>query len=166
MCCYSYLLIDWDGAAQAKSEANEAKASSNYDLAVQKFTLAMEKGGASALTLANRAECLLKIRRPLAALSDCDEALKLNPDSAKALRCRGTVCRHMGRWEEANKNLAAAQAIDFMPELEELRNFVNAKAAAIEAEKVISRILINNLANGLFLGQTAHSRRRNPQGKS
>ncbi len=46
----------------------------------------MELGGASALTLANRAECLLLLRRPLAAISDCNEALKLNPDSAKALR--------------------------------------------------------------------------------
>ena len=38
------------------------------------------------MTLANRADLLLKARRPLAALSDCDEALKINPDSAKALR--------------------------------------------------------------------------------
>jgi hypothetical protein len=38
------------------------------------------------MTLANRADLLLKAKRPLAALSDCDEALKINPDSAKALR--------------------------------------------------------------------------------
>lgn len=82
-----FFRIDWDGASNAKNEANEAKASSNYDLAVTKFTTAMELGGASAITLANRADCLLKLRRPMAALSDCDEALKLNPDSAKALRC-------------------------------------------------------------------------------
>ena len=95
--------LDWDGAADAKSAAAEAKSAGNNDLAIEMFTKAMELGGASALTLANRfidsgvnelvvyltnyrAQCLLAVRRPLAALSDCNEALKLNPDSAKALR--------------------------------------------------------------------------------
>ena len=46
----------------------------------------MNLGSVSALTLANRAECLLKVKRPVAAEADANEALKLNPDSAKALR--------------------------------------------------------------------------------
>lgn len=82
----SFTMVDWDGAGDAKGEAAEAKASNNYDHAVNMYTKAMELGGASAMTLANRADCLLKMKRPMAALSDCDEALKMNPDSAKALR--------------------------------------------------------------------------------
>jgi suppressor of tumorigenicity protein 13 len=78
--------VDWDGAADAKSAAGEAKSAGNYAEAVDAYTRAMELGGASALTLANRAQCLLLARRPKAALSDCTEALSMNPDSAKALR--------------------------------------------------------------------------------
>ena len=47
------------------------------------------------MTLANRANSLLKARRPLAALSDCDEALKINPDSAKTLRLSITFFHNM-----------------------------------------------------------------------
>jgi suppressor of tumorigenicity protein 13 len=77
---------DWDGAANAKDAANEAKSSGNYEQAIEHFTKCLELGSVSAITLANRADCLLKCRRPLAAIADCNEALKINPDSAKALR--------------------------------------------------------------------------------
>ena len=57
----------------------------------------MTLGQVSALTLANRAECLLKLFRPCAAIADSTAALALNPDSAKALRCRGKCYRYLGR---------------------------------------------------------------------
>ena len=89
LCVYNIVYVsyvDWDGAQAAKDSANEAKASGNFNGAVEFFTKCLELGSLSAMTLANRADCLLKIRRPKAALSDCNEALKINPDSAKALR--------------------------------------------------------------------------------
>lgn len=81
-----YIWTDFDAAGAAKEKASEAKGSGDYQSAVQSFTEAMTLGSVSALTLANRAECLLKLRRPLAAVSDCTAAIALNPDSAKALR--------------------------------------------------------------------------------
>lgn len=45
---------DWDGASNAKNNANEAKDSGNFDAAIEFYTKAMELGGTSALTLANR----------------------------------------------------------------------------------------------------------------
>lgn len=45
---------DWEGASNAKSSANEAKDSGNYELAIEYFTKSMELGGPSAITLANR----------------------------------------------------------------------------------------------------------------
>lgn len=131
---------DWEGAAEAKTQATEAKSAGNYEQAVELYTKAMELGGASTLTLANRADCLLRGRRPNAALADCNEALKLNPDSAKALRCRGQVNRRLGNWEAANKDLSAAQSIDFDPDTEPVRKFVTSKAAELEAERVQQRI--------------------------
>ena len=80
------MCVDWEQAQDAKDKANEAKANGNFDLAVEMCTKSMELGRVGAMTLANRADCLLKMKRPLAAIADCDEALKINPDSAKALR--------------------------------------------------------------------------------
>lgn len=42
--------------------------------------------GPSATSLAARADALLKAKRPLAAIADCDAALLFNPTSAKAHR--------------------------------------------------------------------------------
>ena len=80
---------DHDGAAMAKEAAAEAKSNGDYDKAVQKYSEAMTLGSVSAITLANRADCLLKSKKPCAAINDCTAALNINPDSAKALRCRG-----------------------------------------------------------------------------
>ena len=86
--CFNSLTcsVDWDGSAEAKEKANEAKANGDYANAIDLFTTAMNLGQVSAITLANRAECFLKLNRPSAAIFDCDAAIKINPDSAKALR--------------------------------------------------------------------------------
>ena len=47
----------------------------------------------SALLYAKRAECYIKLKKPNAAIRDCDAALLLNPDSAKAFKCRGVAHR-------------------------------------------------------------------------
>lgn len=77
---------DWDAAGDAKEKANEAKANGDYETALSKFTEAMTIGSVSAMVLANRADVLMKLKRPCAAISDCSAAIDINPDSAKALR--------------------------------------------------------------------------------
>ena len=81
-----YIGADYDAAASAKEIASDAKSNGDYELAISKYTEALTVGQVSALTIANRAECLLKLKKPRASISDCDAALALNPDSAKALR--------------------------------------------------------------------------------
>ena len=131
---------DWETAQTEKDKATEAKANGNYEQAITHYTNAMTSGPVSAMVLANRADCLLKSKRPKAALADCNEALKINPDSAKAIRCRGTVERHLGMWEQSNKDLSAAQAIDFNPDAEEFRQFVASKMKVIDAERAQQRL--------------------------
>ena len=82
--------LDWEASAAAKEKASEAKSNGDYDTAVTEFSNALSLGQISALTLANRAECLLKLRKPNASISDCNAALVINPDSAKALRFERT----------------------------------------------------------------------------
>ena len=52
---------------------------------------------------------LLKLRRPRAAVADCDAAIEKNPDSVKALKTRGKARRALGEWTGALQDLAAAQ---------------------------------------------------------
>ena len=47
---------------------------------------------------------------------------------------------HLARWEDSQRSLVAAQAIDFNPDTEGLRKAVSGKVAIIEAEKVQQRI--------------------------
>lgn len=61
--------------------------------AVDSYTAALLIGNPTALLYTRRAEVLLKLQRYVAAIRDCDEALKLNPDNARAYRIRGTANR-------------------------------------------------------------------------
>jgi suppressor of tumorigenicity protein 13 len=130
---------DFEGAATHKERANELKASGDLVGAVDAFTSALSCQP-SALTFANRAECLLKLKRPTAAVLDADAALAVNPDSAKALKVKGKALRFLGRWQDANTTLAKAMAIDFDPDMVEMVKFVEAKAKALNEKEARQRI--------------------------
>ena len=90
----------------------------------------------SALTYAKRAECFLKLKKPMAAIKDADAALALNPDSAKALKARGLAHRMLGAWEAAAKDLGAAQSIDFSEDVVAPLKLVVDKAAIVRKRRV------------------------------
>lgn len=73
---------EMDAAMAAKAKAQEALEAGDHAGAVTHLTTALA-AMPSALMYARRAEALLKERRPVAAVRDCDAALQLNPDSAK-----------------------------------------------------------------------------------
>lgn len=143
-------MIDWDAAGAAKEKASEAKSNGNFEEAVAHFTEAMTVGQVSAMTLANRADCLLKLKRPCAAISDCNAALDLNPDSAKALRTRGKAHRFVGKWAEATRDLSAAQRIDFDEDVEALLRIATAHMAKIEAKAARQRNKEEEKARALY----------------
>merc|ERR1712039_813454 len=88
----------------------------------------IKTGGASALTLTKRAELLLKLRRPLAAVHDCTSAIALNSELGKAHRVRGIAHRKLGRWPEAKRDLAEGQRLDFDESVGHVQKFVETKA--------------------------------------
>ncbi len=69
-------------AQEAKTKALDAQADGKLADALELFTRAVTANPRSALLYASRAACLLQMKRPAAAVHDCDAALKLNPDSA------------------------------------------------------------------------------------
>merc|ERR1719240_2416303 len=72
----------------AKQQGTDALEDGNLDLALEKFTEAILVGCASALLYSRRADLLLKLGRPRAAIQDCTAALEVKPDSAKAFKIR------------------------------------------------------------------------------
>jgi len=125
---------DWSIAGEKKSQASAAASEGNYDDALKFYGEALEAeavtASLSATTLAKRADILLKLDRPAAAVHDCDAALIINPDSVRALKTRGKANRRLGYWTKANLDLAAAQNIDYDPDLAELCSLVKDKAAS------------------------------------
>ena len=106
---------DPDKTMTKKQDAAEAKESGDLVKALECYTEAILSSPAnpSALLYSNRAAALLTLSRPLAAERDCNLALAINPDSARALRVRGKVYKELLKWELALKDLSAAQSIDF-----------------------------------------------------
>eukprot|EP00873_Tetraselmis_striata_P035164 jgi/Tetstr1/455428/TSEL_042260.t1 len=125
---------DIDRAAEHKIRGSEALEQGRHAEAVEQFTLALQYQP-SALLYARRAEALLCARRPSAALRDCDHALNLNADSAKALKTRGKVNRAMGEWERACQDLSQGLSIDFDQESSDLHKVCLERAQVVNSKR-------------------------------
>ena len=78
---------------EAKSNASQAFSNGDFASALEEYTKALRLQPTSALTFSKRAECFVKLKRNKAAKQDCEQALKINPDSAKAMKVLGTAQR-------------------------------------------------------------------------
>lgn len=90
----------------------------------------------TALFYAKRGQAFLKLKKPNAAIRDCNRALKLNPDSASAFKFRGRAHRLLGNWEEAAKDLRQACKLDYDDEADEWLKEVTPNAKKIEQHKI------------------------------
>jgi len=96
-----------------KQEAADAQEEGNLDLALDKLTAAISLGCASALLYCRRAQVLLDLRRPRAAIGDCSAALNVNPDSGKAFKIRARAHVMLKHWMEAHSDFQNGLAIDY-----------------------------------------------------
>merc|ERR1712039_558600 len=131
---------DLDRQAQAKQAATDALEDGKTEEAINKYTEAIAIGNASALMYAKRAELLLKMKRPLACINDSDAALKLNPDSAKALKTRGKAYRKLCKWEESFSDLSTGQKLDFDDATADVLDVVSKKWKIISEKRVRKRL--------------------------
>lgn len=132
---------DMEASQKAKMEATEAKNSGNAELAVEKYTESLLLNP-SPLTYANRAQQLLKVNppRPNASIQDCTAALKMNPDSCKAMKIRGLAYRMLGDYENAAKDLRNAMKVDYDPDIKSTIDFIEQRMEKINARKTRRRI--------------------------
>jgi len=116
---------DFDDAAAAKQAALAALENGDFSTAFNKYTEAANKNPQSALLIAGRADVLLKMKRPRAALKDVNFALSQNPDSAKALKLRGQAYLAIGDFANSHKDLARGQQIDYDDKSQAILNKVS-----------------------------------------
>merc|ERR1711862_1060684 len=130
---------DFETASDLKMQASDFKSSGKLEEALEKYTAAILAAQPSALLYANRADVLLKLKRAKHAVRDCDEALKINPDSAKALRIRGVAKKELEMYEEALKDLSQAQAVDYDDSVVEHLKVCMEKHKELEKKKADER---------------------------
>lgn len=96
-----------------KQEGADALEDGKLEVALDKFTDAIALGCASALLYSRRAQVLMKLDRPRAAVHDCTAALDLNPDSGKAFKIRARAYLKLERWEDAHADFQTGLRIDY-----------------------------------------------------
>ena len=127
---------DYDVATTAKMAAADYKDAGDYNNALAKYNEAITAAPPTALLLANRAAILLSLQRYDQSIHDCDAALLINPDSAKALRIRGECYMKQTQYHRALIDLGTAQTADYDDNTAILLKEVKDKCAEIDAEKV------------------------------
>jgi suppressor of tumorigenicity protein 13 len=131
---------DYEAASSSKQEAADLLNDGDIEGALEKYTAAILAAPPSALLYANRATVLYKLQRYRAAERDCNEALKENPDSAKALRTRGKARKELMMWDDALSDLSASQQIDFDENTVEDLKFLTEKRLEQEKQAASERI--------------------------
>jgi len=100
-------------ANQTKGEAMSALREKRYQDSIGLFTKAIKNNPASGILYASRGQALLEMKKPNAAIRDCDVAIKIAPDSAKPYKVRGRARRALGNYEEALKDIQLGQKLDW-----------------------------------------------------
>jgi len=120
--------------AKGKQQASDLLAEGLPEKALEKFSELIKSGGATALIMAARADVLLQLARPCAAIRDCCAALQMNPDCGKAYLVRGAAHQKLGHWKKSYRDLSQGQKLDFQEQYASLHDLA-AKRAGPTQEK-------------------------------
>lgn len=124
--------------AKVKAKASELLAEGLAEKALEKYSELIKTGGATALIMAARAEVLLKLGRPCAAIRDCCAALQMNADCGKAYHVRGAAHHQLQHWKKAYRDLSQGQRLDFQEGYAAMHALVT-KKAGVDKEKTSPR---------------------------
>jgi len=102
-----------DESTRLKSQAMDLQREGNLPKSLEMFTAALKKNPRLAVLYANRAQVLLEMKKPNAAIRDSQTAIKINPDSSKPYKIRGKALRYLGQYEAALKDIQIGQKLDW-----------------------------------------------------
>ena len=72
----------------------------------------------------------IKLKRPNAAIKDCNAAIQLNPDSAQSYKWRGRAHHLLGHWEDASKDFMTASKLDYDDDVQDWLKEIRPKVTA------------------------------------
>jgi suppressor of tumorigenicity protein 13 len=137
-------------ANECRDLANAAFSESDFEKAFKHYTQAIELNPGSSILHARRANVLLHLCKPLAAIRDCNKAIELNPDSAQGYKFRGRANRLLGNWLAAHSDLSTACKLDYddtanewlkevLPNAKKLQEYERAKKRLAEEKELQDR---------------------------
>lgn len=101
---------------EAKEKGNNAFKSHDYKEAIKYYTEGIEQDAANknlvSQMYANRSAAKMKLKEYKDALIDCNKAIELNPNYAKAFLRRGEIRMELGEYEEAKQDFNQAHQLD------------------------------------------------------
>eukprot|EP00435_Cladocopium_sp_Y103_P036934 s1998_g9.t1 len=129
-----------DKQQELKAASAELADEQDFEKAMNKLTEAIAIGCATALMYGRRAELLMRLNRPRAALRDCGRALELNPDSGKAYKTRARANAKLKHWAAAHADFQEGLKIDYDDATYEESLSVAAKMKEITAVATARRV--------------------------
>jgi len=102
-----------DSANSLKGEAMQAQREGKLQESVDLLTKAIKANPRSGILYASRGQVLLDMKKPNAAIRDCDVAISKSPDSAKPYKVRAKAHRALGHYEQALKDIHTGQKLDW-----------------------------------------------------
>jgi len=105
-------MLDPELAVKLKAEGNALFGQGQFAHAITKYTEALKRNPSDHKIYSNRATCFCKLMRWDAALSDCDEAIKLDATFIKAYIRKGKVNHCLKQYHKALQAYKEAEAID------------------------------------------------------
>lgn len=125
-----------DQSDDFRGKGAAAYSNAEFEDAINFYTQAILLNPTHALFYAKRGQAFLKLKKPNAAIRDCNRALELNPDNAAAYKFRGRSYRLLGDWEAAAKDLRQACKLDYDDETDEWLKEVTPNAKKLEQHKL------------------------------
>lgn len=122
-------------ATEKRNEGIDAMSSGDYEKAIKLFTEAIQNNPKSALQYAKRACVFIKMKKPNAAIKDCERAIQLNPDSAQPYKWRGKANCMLGNWEQAYQDLSIACKLDYDDDAYQMLQEVTPNAKKIQEHR-------------------------------
>lgn len=104
------------------------------------FTKSIKINPRSGILYASRAEVLLEMKKPNAAIRDCDIAINMNPDSAKPHKIKGKALRSLGDYENALKEIQLGQKLDWDENTHKLEHEIKERV-----DKIIEKYIYRNI---------------------
>lgn len=105
-------MLDPKLAEELKNEGNAFFKDGKFGEAIAKYTEALKRNPKDHKIYSNRATCFCKLMRWDAAMSDCDEAIKLEPTFIKAYIRKGKINHCLKQYHKALQAFKMAEMID------------------------------------------------------